>query len=78
MTKIRDKSFPPSPFLSVLEAAAYLGLGRQTLDNFRWAGGGPLYRKHGGRVLYKREDLDKWSDERAYEHTGQATPKTRH
>lgn len=60
-----------SPFLSVVQAADYLGLKRQTLDNFRWAGGGPRYRKHGGRVLYAREELDRWSSEREWKNTGE-------
>lgn len=60
-----------SPFLNVVQAAAYLGLKRQTLDNYRWAGGGPQYRKHGGRVLYKRDELDRWSDNRCWENTSQ-------
>lgn len=55
-----------SYFFSVVEAAHYLRLKRRTLDNLRWSGGGPKYRKHGGRVLYRREDLDAWSKSRAY------------
>ena len=58
-----------SPFLSVAEAAIFLGLKRQTLDNFRWAGGGPRYRKHGGRVFYAREELERWSRSREYRNT---------
>ena len=63
---------PPSgnpkdcPFLTVIEAANYLGLRRQTLDNYRWQGGGPAYRKHGGRVFYDKADLDRWSLDRSY------------
>ncbi len=60
-----------SPFLSVVQAADYLGLKRQTLDNYRWAGGGPRYRKHGGRVLYTLEELDRWSSDREWENTAQ-------
>lgn len=58
-----------SPFLTVEEAARYLKLTRSTLDNFRWLGGGPSYRKHGGRVLYHIEELDRWSQSRAYKST---------
>lgn len=58
-----------SPFVTVEEAAEYLKLTRSTLDNFRWAGGGPKYRKHGGRVLYHRDELDRWSREREYKST---------
>jgi len=65
------QSTPPnnSPFMSVVQAATYLGLKRQTLDNFRWAGGGPRYRKHGGRVLYARAELDRWSGSREFRNT---------
>ncbi|ACT58381.1 helix-turn-helix domain-containing protein [Hirschia baltica] len=60
-----------SPFFSVVQAANYLGLKRQTLDNYRWAGGGPRYRKHGGRVLYTKDELDRWSSDRQWENTAQ-------
>jgi predicted DNA-binding transcriptional regulator AlpA len=53
---------PASPFLDVIEAAAYLRLKRRTLDNMRWQGIGPRFRKHGGRVVYHRDDLNDWSE----------------
>lgn len=59
-------------FLSVVEAAEYLGLKRSTLDHYRWVGGGPTYHKHGGRVFYTEDDLDAWSDSRRFQDT--ATP----
>ncbi|MEM6585577.1 MAG: helix-turn-helix domain-containing protein [Pseudomonadota bacterium] len=55
-----------SPFLNVEEAADYLGLTRSTLDHYRWAGGGPEYRKHGGRVLYHVDELNAWSENGRY------------
>ncbi|MBS0251281.1 MAG: helix-turn-helix domain-containing protein [Proteobacteria bacterium] len=51
-----------SPFLTVDEAAAYLRLKKHTLDNMRWQGTGPRFRKHGGRILYHRDELKEWSD----------------
>lgn len=51
-----------SPFLNVKEAAAYLRLKKRTLDNMRWQGIGPRFRKHGGRVVYHRDDLKDWSE----------------
>jgi len=60
-----------SPYVSVAEAAAYLRLKRRTLDNMRWIGGGPRYRKHGGRVFYHRDDLKAWSDSRAFKSTSE-------
>jgi helix-turn-helix protein len=61
-----------SPYLSVEETAIYLRVSDRALENFRTAGGGPPYRKHGGRVVYHHEDLDAWSKARAYAHTGGA------
>lgn len=51
-----------SPFLTVEEAAAYLRLRKRTLDNMRWQGTGPRFRKHGGRILYHRDDIIAWSE----------------
>lgn len=51
----------PSPFLDTGEAAAYLRLELRTLVNWRSRGDGPRWRKHGGRVVYHRDDLESWS-----------------
>jgi hypothetical protein len=51
---------PNSPFLTVDEAAAYLRLKKRTLDNMRWMGTGPKFRKHGGRIYYE-DELREWS-----------------
>jgi hypothetical protein len=51
-----------TPFLSVEEAAAYLRLKKRTLDNMRWMGTGPKFRKHGGRIFYHLDDLREWSE----------------
>ncbi len=59
-----------SPFLTVDEAAAYLRLTARALENFRQVGGGPLYRKHGGRVVYHRDELDEWSAQLRYAYSG--------
>ena len=50
-----------SPFLTTEEAANYLRLKERTLNNMRWRGEGPHYRKHGGRVMYHKHDLEGWS-----------------
>jgi hypothetical protein len=50
-----------SPYLNVAEAGAYLRLKKRTLDNMRWMGTGPNFRKHGGRVFYHIDELKKWS-----------------
>lgn len=48
-------------FLTVEEAANYLRLKKRTLDNMRWMGTGPKFRKHGGRIFYDKDDLKEWS-----------------
>jgi hypothetical protein len=65
-----------SAFLTVSEAADFLRLRRRTLDNLRWAGGGPRYQKHGGRVVYARRELQAWSAARTKESTSVDAPKT--
>lgn len=57
-------SDPQSPFLTSQEAADYLRLDVKTLNNMRWRREGPNYRKHGGKVVYHRRDLDYWSQDR--------------
>lgn len=50
-----------SPFFTTDEAAQFLRLKERTLNNMRWRGEGPHYRKHGGRVMYHKRDLEGWS-----------------
>ena len=50
-----------SPFLTRVEAADFLRIDARTLDNLRYKGHGPRYRKHGGKVLYHEDDLTHWS-----------------
>ena len=52
---------PETTFLTVQEAATYLRLKKRTLDNMRWMGTGPKFRKHGGRIYYDRDELKEWS-----------------
>lgn len=56
--------FERSPFVTTARAAEYLGLSPKTLEKARVLGGGPRFRKHGRRVVYRLEDLDAWSEER--------------
>jgi Helix-turn-helix domain len=50
-----------NPFLNVGEAGAFLRLKKRTLDNMRWMGTGPSFRKHGGRIYYHIDELKEWS-----------------
>ena len=52
---------PVSPFLKLNEAAAFLRLKMRTLDNMRQRGTGPVFTKHGARIVYHRDDLIAWS-----------------
>lgn len=56
---------PPSPaappkWLTTVEAAQHLGLGKSTLEIWRMKGEGPSFTKAGGRVRYNRAELDAW------------------
>jgi hypothetical protein len=49
--------------LTTAEAGELLRLKTHTLENMRWQGTGPPFRKHGGRVFYHRGELRAWSDQ---------------
>lgn len=49
------------PFLTIAEAAEFLKVNPRTLDNMRWKHTGPVFRRHGGRVVYCRKELLEWS-----------------
>jgi hypothetical protein len=48
-------------YLTVSEAGDFVRLGKRALDNMRWMGTGPQFRKHGGRIYYHIEELKQWS-----------------
>lgn len=50
-----------SPFLNTAQAAHYVGLSYRTLEQMRWKGTGPNFRRHGRFVRYHIADLDEWS-----------------
>ena len=50
-------------YLTTAEAALYLGLPARTLQRYRIAGEGPAFHRFGGRVRYRRSDLDAWAAE---------------
>jgi predicted DNA-binding transcriptional regulator AlpA len=49
-------------FIRTHEAAVLLGLSARTLEKYRCAGTGPVFRKLGGRVVYAIHDLEAWAD----------------
>ncbi len=59
-----------SPWLPVDEAAIYCGYAPRSFDDFRFKGGGPLYSKRGGKILYHQtKHLDVWMDDGEREST---------
>lgn len=48
-------------FLTIAEAAEFLKVNPRTLDNMRWKHTGPVFRRHGGRIVYFRNELLEWS-----------------
>lgn len=58
-----------SPFLNTAQAAHYLRMSPKALERLRVIGGGPIYRKHGGHVVYKLSDLDEWSEQQSRKKT---------
>lgn len=63
-----------SPYLTVVEAATFLRLKPRTLDSMRCNGVGPIYCKHGGRILYNVWDLIAWSKASRRRSTGERAP----
>jgi excisionase family DNA binding protein len=53
------------------EAATFLGMGVSTLAKLRIGGTCPAFRKFGRSVRYSRDDLRRWSDERARRSTSE-------
>jgi len=52
--------------------AAYTGLAPKTLENMRWRREGPPYVKLGGRVLYRKVDVDAWLEQHLVQPRGAA------
>lgn len=57
--------------LNTKEAAAYVRLGKPTLERFRITGSGPVYVKLGSAVRYRKVDLDAWLASRATRSTSE-------
>jgi len=58
-------------WLSAKEAAEYCGLGFSTMAKLRLTGGGAKFSKVGEKVLYNRDDLDKWLHSKSRTSTSQ-------
>lgn len=67
-----DRVPPPvKEFMRTHEAARILSVSGRTLEKYRVSGEGPLYRKIGGRVLYRLEDLRAWADRGVHSSTSE-------
>lgn len=63
----------PHRKLRTPDAAAYLGIGKSTLDKQRMTGDGPVYSKLGGKiVVYDIADLDAYAAARRRRSTSEA------
>jgi excisionase family DNA binding protein len=61
--------------LTTREAASYLGVSPRTLEDWRFRGGGPVFRKIGRRIVrYQRADLDAFLEHSARINTGGGRP----
>ncbi len=58
-------------YLSPAQTAELLGTSTAVLANLRYRGGGPVFAKAGGKVIYKRSDIAAWIDANRYSRTGQ-------
>jgi hypothetical protein len=59
----------PSTYLTTHEAADYLRVSPRTLEGYRVAGFGPAFIKLRNKVLYRKEDLDAWCEQRLHNST---------
>lgn len=55
-----DIHFYPDGRLDRANAALYTGFAIKTLAMHATAGTGPKFQKIGGRIFYRRDDLDAW------------------
>lgn len=50
-------------FLKEFQAASYIGISIKLLQKMRYDGEGPNYARIAGRIVYRREDLDKFVED---------------
>lgn len=54
---------PTADLMTLPEAAAYLNMTEKALRWQRYTGNGPRAAKIGGRVMYRRREVDAWIDQ---------------
>ncbi len=63
-------------YVGTREASRLIGLSARTLEKYRCYGGGPIYLKIGGRVVYRQADLEVWAQQTARISTHDAADAT--
>ncbi len=68
-----ENSLPVSNdlLLNARSAAELLAVKVQTLAKWRTVGGGPRFIKSGGRILYRKSDLEVWLNSRTFGSTAE-------
>ena len=61
--------------LNQIELAARLNISPRTLERWRWTGEGPRFRKVGGRVVYRLEDVEGYEDSQLRNSTAEISSK---
>lgn len=61
-------------YLDTTRAARFLSVSPRTLEDWRYRGGGPLYRKIGKSVRYAVRDLITFADSSIHMNTGSLAP----
>ena len=62
----------PPAYLRTPDAAAYLGVGKSTLERARIDGTGPTFRRLGSKiVVYSIADLEGWASEQIHNSTSE-------
>lgn len=62
---MQDAQAPFARYVGTQEASRLVGLSPRTLEKYRTYGGGPVYLKIGGRVVYRQADLEAWAEQGA-------------
>jgi predicted DNA-binding transcriptional regulator AlpA len=66
-----DQEKPPLTFLTEFEVAKLVRLSRRTLERRRLDGSGPVFTKLGRRVVYRRDDVERWADQNRFSSTSE-------
>lgn len=71
MSSINNSFWKEPRYLSEKQVAEYFGISVKTLQRYRVLGGGPLFAKCGGRVLYDIKDCDLWVEKQKFGSTSE-------